>query len=197
MADDSDTDILHPRENSSLVGHADVVQALDDVTHYLGGDLRLFRNRYVRSSCCCDKNGALDGSVGESPFDDPGRLMEDGIRHDFGYFVPRLRACTRHEQGLAAADDVRGDGSDLGGRLALAKDDFRETLTGFAVVVDAGEPEVGVGNDAQEAFGPGPGLRRSDEAARHLVEQLEQASPGKFLIRQGFSFDSVENDFLQ
>src|SRR6187431_3207792 len=28
MADDSDTDILHPRENSSLVGHADAEQLL-------------------------------------------------------------------------------------------------------------------------------------------------------------------------
>ena len=123
--------------------------------------------------------------------------MEDGIRHDFGYFCPRVRACARHEQGLAAARDVRGNGGNLGRRLALTEHDLRKPLAGFAVVVDPGEPQVGGGNEAEKCSRLGAGLGRGDEAVSHLVEQLEQASPGKFLIRQGFSFDSVEIDFLQ
>jgi hypothetical protein len=178
-------------------GDADVVQTLDDVAHHLGGDRRLFGDGYVRSSRRGDKNVALDGSVGEPSFDNPGRLMEDGIRHDFGYLDPCIRAGTRHEQGLTATGDVRGNRGNLAGRLALTEDHLRESLTGFPVIVNAGEPEVGGGNETEEGFRPCPGLGRGEAAVGDLVEQLEQPGPGKFLIRQGFSFDSVENDFLQ
>jgi hypothetical protein len=62
----------------------------------------------------------------------------------------RFDGCSRHEQTLVRPHDVRRNLRNLAGRFPLSEHDFREALTGVAVMVDAREPQVLVRLLAQE-----------------------------------------------
>ena len=77
----------------------------------------------------------------------------------------------RHQQRVAGADNALGDRGDLGRGLALAEDDFRETLADVALVIDPGEAEILVGFLAQKLKEPLVRRLRSKRSRAHLVEQ--------------------------
>ena len=106
-------------EQAMQAGDADVVQPCDLVAHELGRARRFFGDRQVRRAGGGDDDRAFaGGDVLLAEADDGGIGVKYGGRNLRAHGVERLDGRAGDEQRRAAADDLGGDGRDLGRRFA-------------------------------------------------------------------------------
>ena len=139
-------------EQAVQAGDADVGDAVDGVTHELGGDGGLLQDRQV-GCATAEREGA--GQRGrrvaaaveaERGGGRVGAQVGDGAAERGG-----LRVGPRDEQAVRAREHLLRGGDDLRRGLAVGEDDLRERVTEGAMVVDAGEADVAVGKVGSSA----------------------------------------------
>jgi len=171
-------------------GDADVVQPIDVVAHHLGGDRGFFGHGYVRSSCRGDQYDTMPPGRIDTPLNDPGLIVEAGLWYDLRNAFERCGVGAGDQQAVAAADNRFRNSGNLGRRLPLAVHDLGESLSGGAMVIDAGEAEILAEFERQPFLRPALGVGRIEAAVSHRVEEsakrVERVRGRMFLISQGF-----------
>jgi len=130
-------------------GHAHVVDALHGAAHELGGDRGLLGHRQVGGA------GAEDGDAGYGRFstpvqgDAPGGLVVGGVGEVLFEGGEDVGADPGHQEAAGAFRQPGGDGHHLLRCLALAQHYLRQVVAEGAVVVQLGEAQVFVGEEAQ------------------------------------------------
>jgi len=159
-------------------GHADVVEAVNGISHQLRGDRGFFGYREI----CGTGRGNNDrpASTGCRPLVERNtpRELVIGRPGDHGRDeLVRFSRCAGDEQVVSPADQAFGYRGDLVWRFSEPEDHFGETLPGRAVMVDARETEIfewPLAQNLKEAVLRG---LRCYVTAAHLVEKGPQLLP--------------------
>jgi hypothetical protein len=158
--------------------HADVVEAIDGISHDFEADGGFFGDREIRGSGGGDHHRAVTGwRVGHLLGNSAGEFVERRLGQDPADGLECGRRRAGYEEILAGRHDSLGDRGDLVRGLALPENDFGEALTYAPVVVDAGKSEVLVGPVAQKLKEAGVRRLRSEHARVDLVEEVPELEP--------------------
>jgi hypothetical protein len=136
-------------EQAVDTGDTDVVDALDFGAHELGSDGGLLCDGQVGGAAAEHGDAGSASLAAAVDSDGAGGLVVGGVREGGAHGLVRFERGAGDEHAVGAFGEAGGDRGGLVGRLALGEDDLGEGVTEGAVVVDLGEPDVLVGEEAQ------------------------------------------------
>jgi hypothetical protein len=151
--------------------NADIVEAIDDVSHQFGSHDGFFRHGQIRRARAHDEHRAVTWrDVAGGARNCPRLSVIRGVSDDGAHGIECFGRGAGHQQRMARADNPAGNRRDLGRSFAYAEDDLRETLADMSMRIDAGVAEIVQRHGAQRLEDPVGRGGRVDRAVAHGVQ---------------------------
>jgi hypothetical protein len=159
-------------EQAVQARHADVEHALDVAAHQLRRDGGFLGHGQVGGAAAEDGDAGLFRLITPVDGDAARGLVVDRVLDLGRDGLVRQPVRARDEHAVGAFDEAAGDLGGLRGLLSLRQDDLRERVAQRAVVVDLGETDVLVREQAQVIDGRLNARRAGGDAFEQLAQLL-------------------------